>query len=212
MIKLYNTQRAPSARRARILLAEKSASYENIQVDLRQKENMGEVYLQINPRGTVPTLVTEEGDIFCENVSIASYIEERFPEPPLLGTTPAERANILEWNTRAETDGFTSVAEIFRNSHEAFIDRALTGVTDHAQIPALVERGRRRTAAFFEALNTSLEGREFVASDGFSFADITCAIVVDFAGWEPIAAAPEQSLKALHDWHKRVSERNSYSS
>ena len=60
-------------------------------------------------------------------------------------------------------------------------NRALPGAVDYPQIPALAERGLARVDQFFDLLNVRLAGREFVAADRFSVADITAVVAVDFA-------------------------------
>ncbi|WP_457326270.1 glutathione S-transferase family protein, partial [Roseateles sp. P5_E11] len=105
MITLYDCATAPSPRRARILLAEKGAPHETVQVDLRNGEQMGEAFRRINPQCTVPALVTEEGVVLTDNAAIAAYIEARFPEPPLLGRSPLDKAEIAGWQWRVEFEG-----------------------------------------------------------------------------------------------------------
>src|SRR6516164_1394913 len=66
---------------------------------------------------------------------------------------------------RIERQGFWAIADAFRNSAPGLMGRALPGPDDYEQIPALAERGRARTARFFEMLDRHLAGRRFVASD-----------------------------------------------
>src|SRR5476649_2602890 len=105
MITLYDCATAPSPRRARILLAEKGVAYATVQVDLRTNEQLGDAYRQVNPQCTVPALQTGEGPLLTDNAAIAAWLEARFPEPPLLGRTPAEKAEVASWNWRIEFDG-----------------------------------------------------------------------------------------------------------
>jgi len=108
MLKLYDCTTAPSPRRARMLLAEKGIAHENIQIDLRTGEQMGEAYRAINPRCTLPALVTEDGTL-TENAEIAAYLEALYPDTPMLGTTPREKSLIAKWNWRCEMEGLMSV-------------------------------------------------------------------------------------------------------
>ena len=180
-ITLYDCATAPSPRRARILLAEKGIAHATVQVDLRSSEQLGEAYRRINPQCTVPALVTEEGAVLADNAGIAAYLEALRPEPPLLGRTPLEKAEIASWNWRIEFDGLLAIAEAMRNSSPAMANRALPGPRDHAQIPELAQRGLARVQDFFAALDERLAGREFIATDRFSLADITAVVGVDFA-------------------------------
>ncbi|MBC7477034.1 MAG: glutathione S-transferase, partial [Pseudorhodobacter sp.] len=125
MITLYDCATAPSPRRARIFLAEKGVDHETVQVDLRNSEQLSSAYQTINPQCTIPALRTKEGAILTDNAAIAAYLEASYPEPPLLGTTPIEKAQIASWNWRVEFEGLLAVAEALRNSAPAMVNRAL---------------------------------------------------------------------------------------
>ena len=181
MITLYDCATAPSPRRARILLAEKGIAHETVQVDLRSGEQLGEVFRQVNPQCTVPALRTEEGLVLTDNAAIAAYLEARYPNPPLLGESPQDKAEIASWNWRMAFEGLMAIAEALRNSAPAMANRALPGAVDYPQIPELAQRGLARVAQFLIDLNERLADREFVATDRFSIADITAVVAVDFA-------------------------------
>ena len=210
MITLYDCATAPSPRRARILLAEKGVAYETIQVDLRNGEHLGEAYRRINPQCTVPALRTEEGTLLTDNAGITAYLEARFPEPPLLGTTPAEKADVASWNWRVEFEGLLAIAEAMRNSAPSMANRALTGPVNYAQIPELARRGLARVEQFFVMLNERLAGRDYVAADRFSVADITAVVAVDFARVVKVRAGEQHPN--LMRWRDALAERPSLSS
>ncbi|HEY1129496.1 MAG TPA: glutathione S-transferase family protein [Roseateles sp.] len=191
MMTLYDCATAPSPRRARILLAEKGVSHETVQVDLRSGEQLGEAFRRVNPQCTVPALVTDEGAVLTDNAAIAAYVEARFPEPPLLGRTALDKAEIASWQWRVEFEGLLPVADALRNSSPAMVNRALPGPVDFAQIPELAHRGLVRVHAFLALLNERLADREFIAAGQFSIADITAVVVVDFARVVKIRAGDE---------------------
>jgi glutathione S-transferase len=207
MITLYDCATAPSPRRARILLAEKAVAYTPVQVDLRSGEQMGEAYRRINPQCTVPALDTGEGLLLTDNAAIAAWLEARFPEPPLLGVTPAEKAEVASWNWRIEFEGLQAIAEALRNGSPAMADRALPGPVDYAQIPALAERGRARVRQFFTALDRHLAGRGFIATDRFSIADIVGVVAVDFA--RAVRVKPGDEHPHLLRWRAAMAQRPS---
>ena len=181
MITLYDCATAPSPRRARILLAEKAVPHETVQVDLRSGEQLSEAFRRINPHCTVPALRTDDGLLLTDNAAITAWVEARFPQPPLLGATPAEKAEIASWNWRIEFEGLMAIAEALRNSAPAMANRALPGPVDYAQIPDLAQRGLARVQQFFVTLDERLAGRDFIATERFSIADITAVVAVDFA-------------------------------
>jgi len=205
MITLYDCATAPSPRRARILLAEKGVVHETVQVDLRQGEQLSEAYRRINPQCTVPALRAEEGLLLTDNAAIAAYLEARFPEPALLGSTPAEKAEIASWQWRIEFEGLMAIAEAMRNSAPAMANRALPGPVDYAQIPALAQRGLARLQQFFVELDTRLQGRDFIAAERFSIADITAVVAVDFA--RVVRVKPGEQHPHLLRWRQAMALR-----
>lgn len=207
MITLYDCATAPSPRRARIFLAEKGVSHETVQIDLRNSEHMGDAYRQINPQCTVPALQTEEGTLLNDNAAIAAYLEARFPEPPLMGRTPQDKAEIASWQWRVEFEGLLAVADAFRNSSPAMMNRALPGPVDYPQIPELGQRGLARVQQFFLMLNQQLAGRDFIAGDQFSVADITAVVALDFA--RVVRLKPGEDLQHLLRWRAAMGKRAS---
>jgi glutathione S-transferase len=209
MMTLYDCATAPSPRRARILLAEKGVAHDTIQVDLRNGEQLREAYRQVNPQCTVPALRTDEGALLSDNASIAAYLEARHPEPPLLGCTPLEKAEIAGWQWRIEFEGLMAIAEALRNSAPAMADRALPGPVNYPQIPALAQRGLARVQAFFAMLNEHLDGRDCIATEHFSLADITAVVAVDFA--RVVKIKPTEQHPHLQRWRALMAQRPSMS-
>ncbi len=205
MITLYDCSTAPSPRRARILLAEKGVAHETVNVDLRSNEQLGAAFRAVNPHCTVPVLRLEGGEVLTDNAAIAAYLEARYPEPALLGTTPLEKAEIASWNWRIEFEGLLAIAEAMRNSAPALARRALTGPVDYEQIPALAERGLARLKQFFLALDSHLAGRDVVAGGGFSVADITAVVAVDFA--RVVRVKPGEEHPHLRRWRAAMAAR-----
>jgi len=205
MITLYDCATAPSPRRARILLAEKGVAHETVPVDLRQGEQLSDAYRQLNPQCTVPALRTDEGLLLTDNAAITAYLEARYPQPPLLGSTPAEKAEIASWNWRVEFEGLMAIAEALRNSAPAMANRALPGPVDYAQIPELAQRGLARVQQFFVTLDERLTGRDFIAANRFSIADITAVVAVDFA--RVVKVKPGEQHPQLQRWRAAMALR-----
>ena len=209
MITLYDCASAPSPRRARILLAEKGVAYETVQVDLRNSEQFSSAYQTINSQCTVPALRTEEGAVLTDNAAITAYLEALYPQPPLLGTTPIEKAHIASWNWRVEFEGLLAVAEALRNSAPSMANRALPGQVDYPQIPELAKRGLARVQQFFAMLNDRLAGRDFIATDRFTVADITAVVAVDLA--RVVKLKPGEQHPHLQRWRAAMAQRPSMS-
>lgn len=208
MLKLYDCSTAPSPRRARMFLSEKGIEWETVEIDLRTGEQMKDAYRAINPRATVPALVTEDGQVLGENIAIAAYVEALHPDPPLMGTTALEKARVLEWDFRCTMEGLLAIAEILRNSSPHMKGRALPGPRNLDQIAELAERGRKRLSWFFDDMEKHLSGSEFVAGEQYTMADITMTVVFDFSRW--VKAQPGDEHPSLQAYMTRMRERPSY--
>lgn len=210
-MKLYDYAHAPNPRRVNIFLAEKNLDVERVEIDLTQKAQFDPGYQQVNPLCQVPVLETDGGAHISECLAICHYLEDLEPEPNLFGSTAEERAQVLMWNHIVEQEGLAGLAEGLRNRIRMFADHALPGPVEHAQIPELVVRGRKRVKHFLDFMDRRLGGREFLALDRFSLADITLRVVTDMAA----RMASKFDLQVLEDrvslaaWHARVSERPS---
>jgi glutathione S-transferase len=204
----YDCATAPSPRRARILLAEKGIQCETVQIDLRTGEQMREAYKTINPQCTVPALVTPEGKVLTDNAAITAYLEAAYPQPPMLGRTAIDNAEIASWNWRMEFEGLLAIAEAMRNSVPAMMNRALPGPVDYVQIPELAARGLQRVQHFMDMLNAHLAGREFIAADQLSIADITAAVAVDFA--RVVRVKPSEQHANLKRWRETLALRPAF--
>ena len=208
MITLYDCATAPSPRRARILLAEKGVPHETVQVDLRQAEQLGDAFRAINPQCTVPALRTAEGQVLTDNAAITAYLEARYPQPPLLGSTALEKAEIAGWNWRVEFEGLMAIAEALRNSAPAMVNRALPGPVGYPQIPELAQRGLARVQQFIETLDQHLAGRDFIAAGQLSVADITAVVALDFA--RVVRVKPGEQHAHLRRWRDAMAERPAF--
>jgi glutathione S-transferase len=207
VITLYDCATAPSPRRARILLAEKGVAHATVPIDLRRGEQFADTFRAINPQCTVPALQLESGAVLTDNAAIIAYAEARWPEPPLLGRTPEEKAAVASWQWRVEFEGLIAIAEALRNGSPAMANRALPGPVDYAQIPELAQRGLARLDAFFAVLDAQLANHPFVAGAAFSIADITAVVAVDFA--RIVKRQPDERHPQLRAWRARMAERAS---
>jgi glutathione S-transferase len=99
MFILYHGWRSSASRRVRLCLAEKGLTYESRLVDMVKGEQHSPEYLAMNPNGVVPTLL-HDGRVLYESSFIAEYLEESFPEPPILPSDAYQRLemrNFVRW-------------------------------------------------------------------------------------------------------------------
>jgi glutathione S-transferase len=207
-LKLYHSNASPNSRRVRIFLAEKAIAMPLVPVDLGSKEQFSDAYRAINPRAVVPTLVLPDGSAISEVPAIQRYLEETYPEPPLLGNTPKDKALVAMWDRRMELEGFAAVMEGVRNAAAGLKGRAISGPHGYEQIPELVERSKLRVKNFYSDLDARLASVPFVAGDRFSVGDITAFVAIEFAAKAFSLAVPAENL-ATKRWYDSVSGRPS---
>lgn len=92
-MKLYSFFRSGTSHRLRIALNLKGLEHQQVAVDLRREEHLKEAYRAINPQRLVPALDLG-GQILTQSPAIIEWLEERYPEPPLLPQDPLERAHV----------------------------------------------------------------------------------------------------------------------
>lgn len=98
-IKIYSAAGCPYAQRSRLTLLEKGIAFEVIEIDLNHKPDW---FAEVSPYGKVPVL--EHGsDRIWESTIINEYLEDTFPEPPLLPSQPGQRAIARIWIDFANT-------------------------------------------------------------------------------------------------------------
>ncbi len=199
-MKLYEYTMAPNPRRVRVFLAEKGIQVPYQQVDIGKSENRTPEFLAKNPIGKIPLLELDDGTYLAESVAICRYFEELQPEPPLLGTSARERAEVEMWQRRMELGLFELITGCFRNTHDFFKGR-LPQVPEYGNICKQAALGR------LEWLDGELAAREFVAGERYTIADITALVAIDFGRIIDIRIQPEQ--KNLARWYQTVSTRPS---
>lgn len=209
-MKFYDCSTAPSPQRVRIFIAEKGIDVPTVQVDLGQGEHLQPAYRKINPRGLTPALEMDDGGFIHESMAICRYLESKYPTTNLMGQTPEEIAVVEMWTREIETDGLMSIAESFRNRARGLAGHAIPGVIEEVpQIPELVERGRGSATRFYKRLNEHLEGRDFIARDSFSIADIAAAVMLGFS--RVIKLTIPEDHTHLQRWYDAISQRPSVS-
>ncbi len=93
-MQLYDYFRSSAAFRLRIALNFKGLAYESLPVNLVTNEQRAAGFLAVNPLGLVPALATEGGELLTQSVAILEWLEEEYPEPPLLPKDALERARV----------------------------------------------------------------------------------------------------------------------
>ncbi|KAI7901944.1 maleylacetoacetate isomerase [Cokeromyces recurvatus] len=93
---LFNYYRSSASWRIRIALEWKGVQYDYVPINLLNKENFSEEYRKINPAQKLPAFTTKDGDLIAQSQSIIEYIEETYPERPMLPKCPVQKAYVRE--------------------------------------------------------------------------------------------------------------------
>jgi glutathione S-transferase len=200
-MKLYGAPMpAPNPRRVRIFMAEKGIDLTETPLDLRKREHKSEEHRARNSLGQVPTLELDDGTTISETVAICRYFEEIQPEPPLLGSSPFEKATVDMWVRRIEFQLMVPVGQFWRHAHP-FTAALIAQHKDFGESNRDIYAGAQRW------LDRELADRPFIAGEAFTLADICALSTVDFADWIGLPIDPARSN--LADWHARVNSRPS---
>lgn len=174
-MKLYDTPLAPNPRRVRWFMAEKGIDdIEIVALDLFAGQHKTPEYLGKAGLPNVPMLEMDDGTCVTESIAICRYLEAKYPEPNLFGRSPEETAVIEMWLRRAEMMVATPMMQGVRHTHPAM------GKLE-AQVPAVGEYGLAGATSALRVLDRRLEGREWIAADRLTIADIVAFTGLDFA-------------------------------
>ena len=200
-MKLYDSV-GPNPRVVRMVLAEKGVVVETSRVDLRGGENRRKPYLATNPLGQLPALQLDDGTILTEITAIAEYLDELHPEPPLLGTTPEQRAETRMWVRRLDLNIIEPMANGYRYSDglPLFKDRIRC-------IPEAAPALKAIAHHWLGWLDGQMAGRSYVVGERFTLADVLLFCFTEFGG--KIGQPLDPAWSDLAAWSKRVEERPS---
>jgi glutathione S-transferase len=198
-MKLYDSLFAPNPRRVRWVMAEKGVDdIEIVQLDLLKGEHKTPDYLARAGLPQAPALELPDRTVITESIAICRYLESRWPEPNLFGRTPEETAVIEMWQRRAEFLAATPLMLWVRHTAPP-----LAVLED--QDPAIAEHNRLRGLKGLEVLDERLAGRDWLAADRITIADIIAFIGLDFA--RLVRFRPPAELANLARWAETMRQR-----
>jgi glutathione S-transferase len=198
---LYTDTRAPNPRRVRVFLAEKGLAYDTIEVSIAAHANETAEFRKKNPIALLPVLELADGRVLRESMAICRYLEDLHPDPNLFGKDAWERAQIEQWNRHAELELLAPIAQVFRNSHAFWAGR----IKQVAEFAAVM---REHVASRFDWFERELVGRQYIAGERYTVADITAMCAIEFGKVSDIRVAAATHPN-LHGWLERVKARPS---
>ena len=200
-MKLYQSI-GPNPRVVTMFIAEKGISIARHFLDIQKGENRTPEFLRLNPSGGTPFLALDNGAHVSESLAICEYLEETQDAPRLVGATPEERAETRMYARRLDQAIVVPMTNGFRSAEglKMFETRMLC-------VPDAAEGNKAYARDGMAQANMLLEGKDYLAGDRFSLADILLFCWLDFGGLvgQPIPDACD-NLKA---WHARIAARPS---
>jgi glutathione S-transferase len=150
----------------------------------------------------MPSLELDDGTVIAETTAICEYLEELQPEPVLIGGNAEERANTRMWLRRVELHATGPMTDAFRSG----AGKAMFESRRHL-VPEAVDAWAEIAQEGIARLDQAIAGRQFIAGDFLSLADIFAYCLLDFGGGvgQPVAATNANVLA----WFERVGSRPS---
>jgi len=198
-MKLYGFAFAPNPRKVLTYMREKGIPFEYVSVSIPAGEHRSAAFTARNPMQGLPVLELDDGTVLTESLPIVEYLEEVFPQPPMIGTTPLERQRVRAMERLCEMSVLMRVGRIFRNSHPMF--------AGPSQMPALAEQARAELPGVLATIDRMVGRHEFVAGASPTIADCTLFAAFNLARAGGIAIDP--SAANLARWWAMFSARPS---
>ena len=194
-IKLYDAVPSSNCDRVKIVLYEKGLSWETVRLDLKKMDQKKPEYLKLNPYAKVP-VIDDDGRVLFESCIINEYLDERYPNPPLMPKDPYLRGR-----------GRILVDYALNYTHEPYW--ALRGEMlkkDSDPNMLVMEESRQTLRSLLIYLEEALGDKAYFSGD-LSLTDID--VLPRFLRMESYGAVPTPSLPRLTAWLQRMKGRPS---
>ncbi|WP_319381779.1 glutathione S-transferase N-terminal domain-containing protein [Thiomicrorhabdus sp.] len=185
---LFSDPKSPSCHRVRLVAKEKDIPMDIIEVDA---DNLPEDLVELNPYGTLPTLVDRELVLYDPQV-IIEYLDERFPHPPLMSVDPISKARARQMLRQIETEWYPLIETIMHSDDETAVKTARRD---------LLERLIQLIPVFTH--------KPFFMSEDYSLVDISMAVML----WRLPYLGIElpKTAKPIVDYAEKVLNREMFS-
>ena len=230
MLYLYHGTTSVCAIKARLALHEKGLQWDGEILDLHRGDQHRAEYLRLNPNGVVPTLV-HDGRVIIESTLIIEYLDEVFPDPPLMPSDPYFRAQARLWMKKI--DDYLHAACSTVTFAIAFRQGLLKKTPEELEarfksIPDPAYRERQRLSVMHgiaaphvaQAVNNydkyigemavALSRSPYLVGDSYSLADVAATSYINRAEMLAMEGLWVGCRPHVADWLRRIRERPSY--
>jgi glutathione S-transferase len=201
-VKLYYFPIAPNPTRVRIYLGEKGIDDLEMElVSLIEGQQKSDVHRRRNALGRLPVLELDDGSFLTESTAIIEYLEELYPDPPMMGTTPEERAKVRE------LDRLADIGVLINFTRTVHATKSPLGLPP---CPEVATDAIGRIPEFLAILNRRLEQHAFLGGNRPCIADCTLRAACGFAEFGGIKMP--SGFTQIDRWRKAMDERPSVKS
>ena len=197
---LYHLWLSPFSRKVRLVLGEKKLPFE---LKFERTWEKRPEFLDMNPAGKVPVLADEDGAVVADSYAICEYLEERYPDPPLLGGDAAQRAETRRLIAWFDTK-FAPEVTLKLVTEKVFKKFLGTGKPSSDAIRSACEN----IHAHLDYIGHLADQRNWLAGEAVSLADLSAGAqlsCVDYLGDVPWDAHPRAKV-----WYARLKSRPSF--
>lgn len=197
---LYHHWLNPGCRVVRLALGEKQLDHD---LQLEKAWERRTEFLRLNPAGVLPVLVEADDTVVAGHRTVLEYLEEAYPEHPLLPRRPGDRAEVrrlIDWFDHKFSD------EVTRNLVGEKVDKRLAGLGQPTS--AAIRAGLANINYHLEYVAFLTERRKWLAGDQLSLADLAAAAhysAIDYLGDVPWVRHP-----VAKEWYVRIKSRPSF--
>ena len=200
-MKFYDSV-GPNPRIVRMFMAEKGIEMPKQAIDLRKGENREAEHLKRNAMGQMPTLELDDGSYLSEITAICEYLEEKKPSPPMIGSTPEERAECRMWTRRVDLNICEPLANGYRFGEALkFFEKRIPVVPEAAPGLKMIAQNRLKW------LDGQIAGKDYLCGKRFTLADIFLYGWLNFGNQVGQPLDPDNTHIAA--WFARIGERPS---
>ena len=202
-MKLYVFPVAPNPTRVRLYLAEKRAAGARIDlpeevVDLRSGEQKSPSHLARNAFGKLPVLELDDGSYLTESLAIVEYLEELWPDPPMMGRTALERARVRETERIIEQGVLGPIARVIHTTNSPL------GWPPQPEVAAYFRKALPEACRYLE--QRLADGRPFLMGERPTMPDCTLGAALQFGRFGGVA--PDAELGHLARWDRGYRARD----
>ena len=197
MMTLYGYPPSPNARKVVLVLTEKGLEFDYVTIDLLKEEQKSPEFLKRNPHGQVPVLEID-GSCIWESTIINEYLEERFPDPPLLPSDPILRARARMLEDHCDTRLSPAITALF-------VQYALK--KPHERDRQMIEESEAAVRRCLDYLETALGEHEYLIGP-YTLADTAFTPFITLAPLFGILL--DDGHARIRDWVNRLTGRPSF--